>query len=367
MITVLLVCTNADEAGAPRHVESIVSSLRDRYRFLCVFGERGPVADRISNSGVEVRYVERLRTPISPVNDLMAFFGVLRIVVRERPALMHCHSAKAALVGRIVARLTGVRALYTVHGWGWRGMPGPKGRLIKLTERLAKWLSPARYIYVADVVRAEGESQLGIESDRGTTIHNGIADKACAPRRERSARPLTIIMPARVCEAKDHDTLLRAFSLIGADWRLVLCGSGTSDLEFVQRAEACVNDATSRISFLGQVSDVEDRYEVSDVFVLSSNFEALPLSVIEAMSFGLPVVVTDVGGNRELIEDGVSGFLVPHGCPESLAAVLERLRDPSLRDRVGRNARERYLSRFSLPAMAASIQHEYEELVDDEA
>jgi glycosyltransferase involved in cell wall biosynthesis len=119
----------------------------------------------------------------------------------------------------------------------------------------------------------------------------------------------------------------------------------------------------SRIEFTGASGSVKDVYHGFDVFVLSSRHEGFANVIIEAMASGLPIVATDVGGAREAIEEGQTGFVVPPGDPEVLAErVGQLLADPALRCRMGRVGRERAVSQFSLEAMVRRYEDLYDEL-----
>jgi glycosyltransferase involved in cell wall biosynthesis len=153
-------------------------------------------------------------------------------------------------------------------------------------------------------------------------------------------------MVARFDQSKDHYTLLRALSALNQlPWELRLAGSGPL-LPAVKRfAQEC--KISSRVQFLGECSDVSGLLADSDIFVLISNAEAFPISILEAMRAALPVVATDTGGVCEAVRDGENGFLVAHADSSTLAEKLSVLiKSPELRLKMGDSSRQRFLRNF---------------------
>jgi glycosyltransferase involved in cell wall biosynthesis len=364
MKKILIISTNSDEAGAPRHVERLASLLMSTYEVYCVFGERGPVAMRLSRLGVNVQYIPRMRNAFNPLDDIIAMSGLIAKIIKIKPEIIHCHSAKAGMLGRLAAWFLSTPSVYTVHGWGWRGMPPAKARIIRAIEKLLSFLPKSRYIYVAHSVQREAIEELSIAPAKGVVVHNGSPSP---PYRESTGNEnrlseITIIMPARVCEAKDHATLLLAFDTLPENYKLLLCGSGTNSDEFIAFARKTATRRHRDISFLGETSDIFGLYRRSDIFVLSSKFEALPLSIIEAMSFKLPVVASNVGGVNELVVDQCTGYLFHRGDHIALADCLRKLSSTQARDALGEYGSRIYLERFTENSMVSKIMAVYESL-----
>jgi glycosyltransferase involved in cell wall biosynthesis len=213
----------------------------------------------------------------------------------------------------------------------------------------------------------------GFPCDRIEVIPNGVELEDFEPTltRETARRaaglPLDarlIVSIARFHPVKDHATLLRAFAFLAsrhATARLVLAGEGPlrSSLESLA-AELGVTD---RVDFLGVRSDVPALLRASDVFCLTSLSEAASLTVLEAMAAGVPIVLTDVGGNSELVRDGVEGLLVPRGDPAAVAAALNKvLSDDRLAVRLAEAAAARVRERYPLSATIGRYFELYSEL-----
>ena len=358
---VLLICTNSGEAGAPRHVETLVRLLRDNVDFILLFGEDGPVLRRLHAAGFDARLLRGLRSAISPVRDI-ALLRQLSLLVRDnRPDLIHCHSSKAGLLGRLAGRMQGVPVLFTIHGWSWASMSGRKSQLARLIERQVAHLRDVHYLYVCKAVAETGQEILSLRPGQGQVIYNGVPDRGRAASDLPGA--VRFIMPARAAYPKDHETLIRAFSALQADSRLILCGAGTDTADFAGRIRTLAPRRHGDIIGLGQRSDVDALLQDAHVMVLSSRSEAMPLSIIEAMSFGLPVIASNVGGIPEQVTDDVTGFLVPPGDVAAMTAALHRMLDPATRRRMGHAGRQRYEADFSAPGMARATMTYYLNLI----
>ena len=176
-----------------------------------------------------------------------------------------------------------------------------------------------------------------------------------------------LVSVARMYPQKDHVSLIKAFALVASrDDRLRLLLIGDGPLR--PKLEALVRELglASRVRFLGVRSDVPEILGAADIFVLPSLWEGNPLAVMEAMAAGKPVIATAVGGVPELIEDGVSGFLVPPGDIDALGEAIWRLAvgEPGLRERIGRAASQRAMERFDVSAVTREYEALYERLLE---
>jgi glycosyltransferase involved in cell wall biosynthesis/peptidoglycan/xylan/chitin deacetylase (PgdA/CDA1 family) len=200
----------------------------------------------------------------------------------------------------------------------------------------------------------------GVGDEKIVVIPNGI-DSTIFAARQYSPRPRQIAMVACLREEKRIDVLIGAAPQILArfpDARFVIAGDGTCRESLVALAGQL--GVADRISFLGHRDDVPAILAQADMFVLPSRSEALPNSVIEAMVSGLPVVASDVGGIPELVDDGKTGYLVPPGDPQALAAALGRLlEDPQRAAELGRAGRIKIEQNFSFDRMVDQIETLY--------
>jgi glycosyltransferase involved in cell wall biosynthesis len=261
------------------------------------------------------------------------------------------------MLGRIAAASLGIASIYTVHGWGWRGL-GPLARFLVYTiELLLKFTPKSSYIFVSKSVEREARQHLWINETNGVTIYNGLPNHP--PSLEPQSNPVKILMPARVANAKDHETLVKAFELLALDAELVLCGGDTDTAEFRTLIAQWAPSKKHRIALLGQRLDVIELLNQTNIFALISNFEALPISIIEAMRSKRAIVATDVGGISELVQDKISGLLVRPNDVTGVSNALTTLANPDIREKMSHAARQSFDELFRSNEMASAVLKTY--------
>jgi glycosyltransferase involved in cell wall biosynthesis len=368
--------------GGPALQASLLTERLDptRYESRLVTGVAAPdEGNYLALRGIptdRVVTVSALRRPIRGLHDLAALGCLVTLIRRFRPHVVHTHTAKAGALGRLAARVCGVPVVvHTFHGHVFRGYFTPAvTRLFVVIERqLAPWTH--RLLAVSDTVRAE-LLQLGIGSPPTLSVQPLGLDLeplvACARRRGalraelglNGAAPLVGIV-ARLVAIKAHEVFVAAAARVARECpatRFVVVGDGERRGELV-RAAADLG-LGGRIHFLGWRGDLDRLYADLDLAVLCSRNEGSPVSLIEAMAAGCPVVATRVGGVPDLVADGVSGLLVPPDAPEALAAaVLALLRAPERRRTLGAAGRDRVVPAFAAERLLGDIDRLYTDLL----
>ena len=251
------------------------------------------------------------------------------------------------------------------HTWSFEGQ-----RARRLADRhLVARFSDA-VIAVSEADRARMVADVGMPADRVVLIHNGIAEpeggNENAVRRELELAPgaPVLLQTATLRPQKAVEVMIGAMAplrRVHPDVRLLVAGQGDVDrLQGLAAAEG-VADA---VSLLGPRRDVTDLLAAANVGVLSSDFEGMPLAVLEYMAAGLPVVATGVGGLPEIVREGETGFLVAPRDPAALAERIGRLlADPALAREMGERGRRRQQEQFSSEAMVAAVTGLYERLL----
>jgi glycosyltransferase involved in cell wall biosynthesis len=354
--SVLLVCTNADLAGAPLYVRELARALRARgFEVNAAFGEEGPVAESLRAQGVDCHLIPDMRSDMRFWRDARSIVAMRRLVRDLGPSVVHAHSAKAGMVARLACRPLGTPLVYTVHGWGFGpGRPMARGAVLWAIELLLTRYTD-HYVVVSNFDGRLATHRLGIRAETLTVVHNGLPD--CVER-ARPASSRVVAMVARDAFPKDYPTLFRAAA--GLDAEVWCIGRGTDAPGFVESARAVLGGRVDRIRFLGERTDVAALLSRAGVFVLSSRFEGLPLSVLEAMRAGLPVLASDVGGIPELVATDVNGYLFPPGSALELEGLLRRLLDdPALRERLGNAGRQSFERHFALDATVEATIRTY--------
>jgi glycosyltransferase involved in cell wall biosynthesis len=335
------------------------------------------VADEL---GVEVVRIDELGREISPLRDLLATVRLARLIRRERPQILHTHTAKAGTVGRVAALLAGSRrppiVVHTFHGHVLRGYFGPlRSLFFRVLERRLAARTTA-LVAVSPQVRDDLVALRVAPRERFVVIRLGIElDERVAPDldgRAESRRYLGIADDrfavgwiGRMTGVKRTDDVLAAFKQLrdsGVDAVLCLVGDGPDRKQLEQRAHelGVVRDTL----FLGYQEDVAPFYAAFDALVLPSGNEGTPVSAIEALAAGRPVVATRVGGVPDVVREGEDGFLVEAGATDELADRLARLaRDPELRQRMGNAGRSRVVPRYAVDRLVDDVDRLYRELL----
>ncbi len=321
----------------PQGIELVLATLPGR-------GTDTTLLDVARARGHEIRLL-----PMACPYDARVLLRLRRLVREERVTLVHTHNYRATLIAALA--LPGIPLLNTCHGPIVD--PTCRLRLWQRAELVAMRRSRA-VVAVAEHVRAWLLAR-GLPENRVHTIHNGYApaDNADGPSRADLGIPegATLYLYAgRLAPGKGLETFLDALAGM-ADTTALIVGDGPLREALTAQAQASGIHAT----FTGAVADIAPYYRMSDVVVLPSSMEALPMSLIEAAAHAKPAVANEVGGVPEVVLDGETGLLVPAGDVVSLREALARLRDPALRTSLGRAARARWQDHFTIERMVSQL------------
>lgn len=301
--------------------------------------------------------------------DLPALLGLVRYIHREQIDIIHTHLTAGDIMGRMAGFLTGRPVVSTLHCDRNSFEQEPRRR--QLLQRWTARLWCRRIIVVSDNLQKEMADCLGVASSHVVSIPNGVNTdrfgRARLPERIATKRALVgsdgpmITNVARLVPQKAQHHLLTAAQRVLAarpDARFLIVGEGAlrADLE----AQAARLGIAGGVIFAGFSAKIPEILSASDVFVLSSVSEGLPIALLEAMASGCAPVVTAVGGMDQVVEDGSTGLLVPPGDPDALAgAILRYLRDPHLADRLARAAQEEVRRDYGKRAWVSKLEELY--------
>jgi sugar transferase (PEP-CTERM/EpsH1 system associated) len=356
--------------GAEVLTAQLARQLRDTFRFIFVcLDELGGLGEELGTEGFRVEVLAR-----RPGVDWRCMFRLARLLRHEHVDLVHAHQYTPFFYG-MAARLLGRKLpiLFTEHG---RHFPDFPRRKRMLANRLLLRRRD-RVVGVGQAVRQAVIANEGIPPERVSVIYNGVdaaTFTADFPQRERirsdlglSAGDLVILQVARLDYLKDHATAVRTIKRVAArhpEVRLILVGDGPEQEKIQAEIRRC--DLGRHIRLLGLRNDVGRLLHAADVFLLTSISEGIPLTAIEAMNAGLPVVATRVGGLPEIVVQGRTGVLAPSRDDEELADCILRLAaDPALRAAMGRAGRERARAVFSQSRMHQQYLELYQEMLDE--
>lgn len=358
---VLQVCQPA-EGGVVHYVHVLSAELMARGWTAGVACSPGTPTDRLRGEGVDVWPVPMARE-ISPRRDLMATIRLYKIMRKGGYSLVHTHSAKAGVLGRVAARLARTPAVHTPNAWSFMVAKTPLERRAYVTvEKLLSALSK-RIICVSSDELKQGQDLVGA-AKKMRLVPNGVAVPPRAKKRS-GEKDLVVGCLTRLARQKGIDYLVAAANGVRAereDVRFSVAGGGP-DFERL-KDEVGRRGLSGRFELLGAVRDPWEYLSRIDIFVLPSLWEGMPFALLEAMSFGLPVVATDVGGVRDVIPDDTFGIVVPPADPHALReAILRYARAPELREAAGGAARRRVLQEFSQERMVERTLDVYREVL----
>lgn len=358
---VLYIITLSEHGGSQRHVSDLIYGLCNRVSIELCTSSPGFLTEQAEKLNIRCHIIPDLVQPISFARDGAAFMKVRRLLRETNPDLVHAHTAKAGFLARAAAATTGHSVVFTPHGWSFSERSSGFRRMIALPlEKIAaRW--SAHTIVVSEAEHAEGLRHRIGPPDRFTVIYNGVND---VPDGSGSGGTIpTFVMVARFAPPKDHETLVCAVSEIQMPFRLQLVGDGPNR----QRVQELVRQLRmeSKVEFTGTRSDVASILSRAQALVLSSRSESFPISILEAMRAGIPVVATDVGGVSEAVVDGETGFLVPPRDVGALRIAIQRLtEDATLRQRLGQQGRRRFQNSFTASVMVDRTMALYRGILD---
>jgi glycosyltransferase involved in cell wall biosynthesis len=382
-IRVLRVIARLNVGGPALHVSYLTSGLAGRgYETTLVAGDVGRGEESMefvaAREGLDVVRLPGLSRELSPIRDVIATIRLARLIRRVRPDIVHTHTAKAGAVGRIAAVLAGPRrpvVVHTFHGHVLRGYFGAAGSLVFRAIETALARVTDSLVAVSPEVRDELVAMKVAPSSRFTVIRLGIEleprvrceEDPGEIRRRFGIGPDRFVVGwfGRMTAVKRTEDLLDTLASLrerGVDALLLLVGDGV-DRDRLERLAHGRGLATACL-FVGYQEDVAPWYAVCDAVVLTSANEGTPVTIIEALAASRPVVATNVGGIRDVVEDGVSGLLVRRGDTHALAERLEALaRDTERRRRMGERGRERVLERYAVARLVDDVDDLYRGLL----
>lgn len=333
--------------GAETMCENLTYALKKLGHEVCVVSlatEHTPISRRMEESGVRIEYLDK-----KPGLDLSMIPKLVCLMKREKPDVVHTH-LNVIKYAALAAKLTAVKkSVHTVHNVASEEAEGP---LQKITNKFYFGLGWSVPVALSPEVKKTIVDLYGLPESKVPVIYNGIDLSRCLPKQAYSAEKITLIHIGRFNQQKNHRGLLEAFSMLVKqipDCRLQLLGDG--ELWDETEAYARKLGIRDRVDFLGSQSNVYPYLQQADIFLLPSLFEGMPMTIIEAMGTGLPVVASRVGGVPDMLQHRESGILVPCDPKEVCSACAELAGREDLRRQLGETARRESV-RFSADYMA---------------
>lgn len=369
---VVHVVTRLDFGGAQQNTLYTVAHLdRRAWEPILVAGEGGQLDAEATTC--RTVFLSSLVHPVSPLKDFLAFLELTSLFLREQPAVVHTHSSKAGILGRLAAAVAGVPViLHTYHGFGFhdRQHPAVKALYVSL-ERLACAVSTGSIFVSQANMRYADEHALGRER---VLLRSGVklgdypakTDKA---KLKMSAgiglhKPLVVsignLKPQK--NAADFVALAAKVSAAVPEARFLFIGDGPQRRAL--EAKVFALGLEGRVLFPGWKRNAAQWLAAADAFVMTSLWEGLPRALVEAMKSGLPALCYATDGVVDVLQDGVNGVVVPAGDVDALAARLTRvLQDDELRKRLGAAAAASIGPEFDIDGMVRGQEKLYARLL----
>jgi glycosyltransferase involved in cell wall biosynthesis len=328
-------------------------------------------------------HIVSMQREIAPLSDARALMHIIELLRHIQPDIVHCHSAKAGILGRAAAVVAGVPTrIYTPHALPLFPCLPPFRRALYLAlERLAgRWTT--RLVAVSESEAQDARNARVVADDRIVVIPNGIQISAVAgrvtalshPERSRDRRQARLALdlppdrPMVLCVAhlrpqKAPGAWLHMATHVLSDAPgalFVWVGGGELERQFLGE---CQMLPAGSVRYVGSQDDPGPYYRAADIFALSSRWEGCPYALLEAMSWGLPCVATDVAGSRDAIRSGCNGILCPVDAPADMArAILSIMQAPSSLD-LGMHAVETVREQYSMASFLEGHNRLYSELM----
>jgi len=377
-IKILRIIARLNIGGPAIHVSLLTAKLNDaEYQSTLVCGSiepgEGDMSYYAEQHGVTPLIVPELSRSLNPIRDVRTLWQLWRVIRREKPDVVHTHTAKAGFVGRWAAKLAGVPVIvHTFHGHVFEGYFGPrKTQMFIWLEQITSRITDVILTLTEGLRRELADKYRVARSERITVLPLGLDLQPFADTPRKSgifrqawgipAHAPLVGISGRFVAVKNHALFLEAAAKIHAarpeTW-FVMVGDGELRAEVEAQIDAL--GLREAVIITGWQRDLTIAYADMDVFVISSVNEGTPVTIIEALSAGCPVVATRVGGLADLLEGGRFGTLTPSGDRDALAAgVLAVLAEPP--DTT--DAQRAMLNRYGIDRLAADLRALYRALL----
>lgn len=312
-----------------------IEYLKENFDFELACSFPGPLSDEIQRLGLKTHFFPELKHPINIKGDLITFFKLLRFFRENRYDIVHTHSSKPGFLGRITAKLTGCKkVIHTVHGFAFGFSKNPIKRFLYFLLEFIAARFTDQILVMNNADYNFCKKRLLIQRKKIVFLANGIRDSYFSPSRKyleikklNSEEKISIAFVGRLSQQKNPILLLDAYNSLPKEYKakskLFFIGDG--ELRNILDSKVNFYGLNEKVVFLGWMADAGSLVSNFDIFVLPSNYEGMPLSIIEALASKVAVIASDISGNRDLIENNKTGKLFQSGNANDLMLSLMEL------------------------------------------
>ena len=333
--------------------------------YVIVCGEEDKHQPVIRN-GTKVREIPiALYRSLNPFKDLKALFQAVKAIRREKPDVIHCHSAKGGIIGRTVGWITGVKTFYTPHAFSYLCTPSKLKRWVFLMiEKLTRFNT-----YVLACSESEQQmaiTDVGYRQDHALVWHNAVPDASLEVGKPVDFSESYACYIGRPCYQKNPLLLLDVIKRVkdkGCKLKFILLGVGyhSPELEAMKAKmkELGLEDTIQLEPWINH-ADCQEFVRKSLFYISTALYEGLPLAVIEAMANGKAIVASDIVGNKDCVRDGENGFLLPLDAAVFTEKIVQLVNDKELRKSMEKKSRDLFLKEFFIENRIEFLQSQYE-------
>lgn len=359
--------TSSNWGGAQEYVFQLVKFEASKGNEVAVFvGEEGELTKRLASlNQVKVFIIPEIGRAINPIKDVKAMVALRNVYKQFQPDIIHLNSSKAGAVGRLATIGSNGRynVTYTAHGWAFTdGVNNIKAMIYRTVEKQLVSLTDLILCVSKYDYDLANNTNLFHKKNIAKVIYNGSNFKSNDIIKSKKNKRVELLMVARFDKQKNQKLLIDAIKDLSMDYTLNFVGDGPT----LKECEKLVHEykLDDKVIFHGFQRDIRGFLETSDIFCLITNYEGLPISIIEAMAMKLPIIASNVGGNKELVSKE-NGFLVENDATDIAIAIKKLVEDRNLQIALGQKSYKKYELNFTLKQMLNLIHNEYLKLSEE--
>ncbi len=329
---ILQIITLSELGGAQSVVINLANELSKTNEVIVAAGEGDGKMWAMLNNNVKQEHCKHLKRALSPIDDLQTVFAFIKLYIKYKPDIIHLHSSKAGILGRIA--FPSKKIIYTVHGFDSIRLAHRKFLPIeKIMQKCCKAIVGVS-LYDKEWMKKEGITR------NVYTIYNGINQVTNdIPKLNLESNRQKVLCIARISKQKKLDLFLETAKLL-PEYDFIWIGNQNE-----------INEHPQNVYFLGNIPNAAVYNRVTDLFMLPSNYEGLPMVIIEAMSCKRPVVASNVGGISEIVQNGETGYVVENNAKDFAERIKEILSNTDTYNRFSKNAYLRFQQDLTVEKM----------------
>jgi glycosyltransferase involved in cell wall biosynthesis len=375
-IKVCHIITKLELGGAQKNTLYTVSNLdKKKFDVFLLSGEGGILDDEVKKQSFKKYFLKNLVREISPLNDLIALIKIFKILREEKPYIIHTHSSKAGIIGRIAGFLSGVKIIiHTYHGFGFNEHQKYFVKKFYIfIEKLVSFITD-HFIFVSYDNLETAKKYKIIRKDNYSIIRSGIKLSDFSKEKDylfiekygfKKDGNIIISSVANLKPQKNPDDFIKVAEIVIKNLKNVIffyCGGGEK-LDYYRNIVK-EKGLQNNLIFTGWIKDVREVYRSTDIFILTSLWEGLPRSVVEAIKSGCVVVSYKSDGVSDVIKNEINGFIVEKKDYQKMAEIIMKLiKEKDFFDKIKENAIKTDLLEFDIDFMVKKQEELYLKLI----